>query len=172
MSQDHHSLDAKMICESSVPLLEDNLSVTPQTIVAHIREKYNYTVSYKKAWNARNKAIEKICGNWVDSYEAFPQWVMVMHKWILETICRLERSPSPLDGQVLFERLFWAFKPCIEGFAHCQPLVQVDWSFLTGKFKGTLLLLVAQDGNNIFSRSLSHLWKGRRRKLGIYFSKI
>jgi hypothetical protein len=87
MSQDHHSLDAKIICDNIVPLLEDNISVTPQTIVAHIREKYNYTISYKKAWNARNKVIEQICGNWADSYEALSQWVMVMQKWILGIIC-------------------------------------------------------------------------------------
>jgi hypothetical protein len=49
MTQDHRSLDAKMISESIVPLLRDNLSVTPAVIIAHIREKYNYTITYKKA---------------------------------------------------------------------------------------------------------------------------
>jgi hypothetical protein len=53
MSQDHHSLDAKMICQSIVPLLKENLSVTPNIIVAFIKDKYNYTISYKKAWHAR-----------------------------------------------------------------------------------------------------------------------
>ncbi|KAK2444425.1 hypothetical protein QL285_015453 [Trifolium repens] len=75
-----------------------------------------------------------------------------MEQWIPGTICRLETSSTPLHGQVFFDRLFWAFKPSIEGFAHCKPLVQVDGTLLTGKFKGTMLLTVAQDGNiHIFS---------------------
>jgi hypothetical protein len=171
LSQDHHNLDAKMICESIVPLLRENLSVTAPIIVAHIREKYNYTISYKKAWNARNKAIEQIYGNWVESYEALPQWVMVMEKWIPGTICRLETSPSHIDGQEFFERLFWAFKPCIEGFAHCKPLVQVDGTFLTGKFKGTLLLAVAQDGNNHIFPVAFALVEGETKKAWNFFLK-
>jgi len=45
----------------------------------------------------------------------------------------------------------WAFKPCIEGFNYCKPIVQVDDTFLTGKYHGTLLVAIAQDENrNIF----------------------
>jgi hypothetical protein len=60
MTQDHRSLDAKMIAESIMPLLRDNLSITHAVIIAHIRDKYNCTISYKKAWNGKNKAIEQI----------------------------------------------------------------------------------------------------------------
>jgi hypothetical protein len=88
----------------------------------------------------------------VKSFNDIPQWLMVMDKWITGTISRLEVSPTPLHGEVFFERLFWPFKPCIDGFAHCKPLVQVDETFFTGKFNGILLLAVAQDGNSqIFS---------------------
>jgi len=49
------------------------------------------------------------------------------------------------------ERCFWAFGPCIEGFKYCKPVVQVDGTFLTGKYHATLLTTIAQDGNrNIF----------------------
>jgi hypothetical protein len=73
---------------------------------------------------------------------------MVMEQWNPGTIVRLETSPTGIQGQVFFDRVFWAFKPCIEGFAHCKPLVQVDGTWLNGKYKGTLLLAIAQDGNN------------------------
>ncbi|PNX64998.1 hypothetical protein L195_g054311, partial [Trifolium pratense] len=36
----------------------------------------------------------------------------------------------------------------IQGFALCKPIVQVDGTWLYGKYKGTLLQVVAQDGNN------------------------
>jgi hypothetical protein len=49
MTQDHSNLDAKMIAESIMPLMRDNLSINPAVIIAHIRDKYNCTISYKKA---------------------------------------------------------------------------------------------------------------------------
>jgi len=49
------------------------------------------------------------------------------------------------------ERCFWAFGPCIEDFKYCKLVVQVDGTFLTGKYHATLLTTIAQDGNrNIF----------------------
>ncbi|CAJ2653869.1 unnamed protein product [Trifolium pratense] len=128
-------------------MLRDNLALSVKFIIGHIRDKFNYTITYRKAWNAKNKAIEQIYGNWVQSYRDLPQWLIVMEKWIPGTIIRFETSPTPIQGQVFFERLFWAFKPCIQAFAHCKPIVQVDGTWLYGKYKGTLLLAVAQDGN-------------------------
>ncbi|PNX80578.1 hypothetical protein L195_g036582, partial [Trifolium pratense] len=147
MSQDHRRLDTAMVCDNIVPLLKNNLGVTVKFIIDHIRAKFNYTISYRKAWSAKNKAIEHIYGSWVQSYRDLPRWLMAMEKWVSGTVIRFETSPTAIHGEVHFERLFWAFKPCIEGFAHCKPIVQVDGTFLTGKYKGTLLLAVAQDGN-------------------------
>ncbi|XP_057740334.1 uncharacterized protein LOC130957497 [Arachis stenosperma] len=47
----------------------------------------------------------------------------------------------------ILHRVFWSFNPCIRAFTHCKPLVQVDGTHLYGKYKGTLLVAVAQDGN-------------------------
>ncbi|XP_015945742.1 uncharacterized protein LOC107470832 [Arachis duranensis] len=51
-----------------------------------------------------------------------------------------------------FHRLFWTFPPCIETFRHYKPLVSIDRThlygkYLYGKYGGTLLLAIAQDGN-------------------------
>ncbi|GAU45778.1 hypothetical protein TSUD_24420 [Trifolium subterraneum] len=148
LSQDHPRLDASLISQCIVPILKDNLSTPAKVIIVFIRNKFNHTIRYRKAWNAKNKAIEKICGNWVDSFHDLPQWLMVMEQWNPGTIVRLETSPTGIQGQMFFDHVFWAFKPRIEGFVHCKPLVQVDGTWLNGKYKGTLLLAIAQDGNN------------------------
>jgi len=49
--------------------------------------------------------------------------------------------------RVILNRVFWAFNSCIEGFKYCKPLVQVDETFLTGKYRGTLLTAIEQDGS-------------------------
>ncbi|XP_072073994.1 uncharacterized protein [Arachis hypogaea] len=65
----------------------------------------------------------------------------------------LKTSPVRLGDQVdestvYFHRLFWTFPPCIEAFRHCKPLVSIDSTHLYGKYGGTLLLVIAQDGNS------------------------
>ncbi|XP_057746715.1 uncharacterized protein LOC130965983 [Arachis stenosperma] len=47
-----------------------------------------------------------------------------------------------------FHHLFWTFPPCIEAFRHCKPLVSIDGTHLYGKYGGTLLLAIVQDGNS------------------------
>ncbi|XP_057748047.1 uncharacterized protein LOC130967247 [Arachis stenosperma] len=52
------------------------------------------------------------------------------------------------ESQAYFHRLFWTFSPCIETFRHCKPLVSIDGTHLYGKYGGTLLVAIAQDGNS------------------------
>ena len=52
-------------------------------------------------------------------------------------------------GTRRFTKLFFALKPCIDGFlAGCRPYLAIDSTFLTGKFKGQLAAVVAVDGHN------------------------
>ncbi|XP_050897911.1 uncharacterized protein LOC127104800 [Lathyrus oleraceus] len=157
MSQDHRKLDSNLICNSIKSLINSDASLKVKHIIAHIRETFNYTISYKKAWISKNKAIAAIYGNWETSYNNLPQWLLVMKTFLPGTIIELETLPifsnegTQISGARVFHRLFWAFQPCIKGFAFCKPVVQVDGTWLYGKYRGTLLMAVAQDGNrNIF----------------------
>ncbi|XP_015971013.1 uncharacterized protein LOC107494493 [Arachis duranensis] len=69
------------------------------------------------------------------------------------SIALLKTSPVRVGDQVdedrvFFHRMFWTFPPCIEAFCHCKPLVSIDDTHLYGKYGGTLLLAIAQDGNS------------------------
>ena len=48
----------------------------------------------------------------------------------------------------IFQRVFWSFKPFIEGFEHCRPLMSIDGTHLYGKYKGMLLIVMGCDRNN------------------------
>ncbi|XP_045795114.1 uncharacterized protein LOC123889695 [Trifolium pratense] len=171
LTQDHKKLDSNMICDNILSFVEDNVTIEVKALVAHIRDLFNYTISYKKAWIAKNKAIVKIYGDWEDSYNDLPQWLMVMKKWLPGTIIKLQTSPTVLDNQVFFQRLFWTFKPCIDGFAFCKPIVQVDGTWLYGKYKGTLLLAVAQDGNNNIFPVAFAIVEGETKEAWNFFMK-
>ena len=48
----------------------------------------------------------------------------------------------------VFQRVFWAFHPSIEGFNHCRPILSIDGTHLYGKYKGTLMIAMGCGGNN------------------------
>ena len=48
----------------------------------------------------------------------------------------------------IFQHVFWSFKPSIEGFEHCRPVMIIDGTRLYGKHKDKLLIAMGCDGNN------------------------
>ena len=146
-SQDHRKLNYKLISDSIKTLVHADASTKPKLIIAHIQEKFNYTTTYRKAWMAKNAAIESIYGNCEESYNVLPQWLNVMKETMSGTVFDLKMWIGE-NGETQFHRLFWAFYPCIHGFKYSKPVVHVDGTWLYGMYKGTLLLAVAQDGNN------------------------
>ncbi|XP_025631056.1 uncharacterized protein [Arachis hypogaea] len=117
--RDHSKLDSNTIAEAIKPLVEADPSIKVKSVIAEVQSKFNYTISYRKAWLAKQKAVEKIFGG----------------------------DDLVTDIRVL-SRVFWSYYPCIRAFRHCKPVVQVDGTHLYGKYKGCLLVAVSQDGNN------------------------
>ena len=44
--------------------------------------------------------------------------------------------------------MFWAFKPCIDGFVHCRPVISIDGTHVYGKYDIKLLIAITIDGND------------------------
>ncbi|XP_015955279.1 uncharacterized protein LOC107479687 [Arachis duranensis] len=127
ISQDHSKLDSDTVADAIRPLVETDPSIKVKSIIAEVQSRFNYTISYRKAWLAKQKSIANVFGGWEDSYEALPWWLSVMVQKMPSTVVQIETRPL--------------------AFRHCKPLVQVDGIHLYGKYKGTLLVAVAQDGN-------------------------
>ncbi|XP_015968760.1 uncharacterized protein LOC107492270 [Arachis duranensis] len=126
---DHSKLDSITIAEAIKPLVEADPSLKVKSVIAEIQSKFNYTVSYRKAWLAKQKAVEKIFGGWEASYKALPIW--------FEAMCHKEPS-----AVVHFETM-----PAYQGDELVGD-IRVDGTHLYGKYKGCLLVAVSQDGNN------------------------
>ncbi|RYR65252.1 hypothetical protein Ahy_A03g011202 [Arachis hypogaea] len=129
ISQDHSKLDSITIAEAIKPLVEADPALKVKSVIAEVQSKFNYTVSYRKAWLAKQKAVEKIFGGWEASYEALPIW--------FEAMCHKEPS-----AVVHFETM-----PAYQGDELVGD-IRVDGTHLYGKYKGCLLVAVSQDGNN------------------------
>jgi len=133
-----------------------NPSSPVKSLIAEIKNRYGYSVTYRKALIAKQKALVMEFGNWEDSYNYLPIWFQALQQSLPGTIVQYVTRSVVVDALEdnsyhILERVFWAFKPCTYRFSYCKPIVQVDGTFLTGKYHATLLTAISQDGNrNIF----------------------
>jgi hypothetical protein len=57
----------------------------------------------------------------------------------------LDRGEGP---PYILQRVFFSSGPCINAFQHCRPLLFIDGTFLTGKYRLQMLTAIGVDGNN------------------------
>ncbi|KAL4285495.1 hypothetical protein GQ457_16G023140 [Hibiscus cannabinus] len=126
-------------------------------LVASIRNQFGYIPSYYKAWMAKQKAMAQVYGDWDKLYNELPTLLRAMQIFIpgtkveYETKVACNLQGEVIHGKMIFSKLFWAFNACIEGFPFCKCMIQVDGTWLYGKYGHILLIAVAQDGDsNIF----------------------
>ncbi|XP_019447277.1 PREDICTED: uncharacterized protein LOC109350501 [Lupinus angustifolius] len=96
--------------------------------------------------------MAKIYGDWEGSYNELPGWMNALQYFSPATIIKYEARHQVVDdmedpSRIILDIIFWAFKPCIEGFAYCKAILQVGGTFFTGKYTGTLLIASSHDGN-------------------------
>ncbi|XP_021749711.1 uncharacterized protein LOC110715437 [Chenopodium quinoa] len=116
ISGDHQNLTSEFVCNIILDLVRVDPSFKIRAIVQVIKNRTEFSITYRKAWLAKQKAIAIIFSDWEKSYEELP-------------------------------RVFWAFKPSIDGFRHCRPLITIDGTHLYGRYKGTLLIAMETDAN-------------------------
>jgi len=144
----HRNLSAGFIANYTYPLIVDNASYEPKSIICAVEEEFKYKISYNKAYRAKQKALQMRWGTYEASYHNMPA--------LLHTIC-LRNPGSYYDlktypcaqkpGKQVLQRSFLALGACIEAFPHCRPVICIDGTFFTGRYKGTILTAVAADGN-------------------------
>ncbi|RYQ99925.1 hypothetical protein Ahy_B07g087939 [Arachis hypogaea] len=57
ISQDHAKFDSDTIADAIRPLVEADPSIKVKSVITEIQGRFNYTVSYRKAWLAKQKAV-------------------------------------------------------------------------------------------------------------------
>ncbi|CAL1399345.1 unnamed protein product [Linum trigynum] len=66
---DHRHLDVDVISESVKHLVRAQPNLSVLTVQAELKDKFNMQVTYKKAWYGKQSALEKLHGNWEESYD-------------------------------------------------------------------------------------------------------
>ena len=123
------------------------------TPIKHLRSmielKYEgHKPSYYKVWDAKQKAIGKMFGNWEESYQRLQKLLIQYIDQDPTTQVFYRTTPTGEDDIVFLHYVFWSFGPCIDGFKYCKPVISIDGTYLYGKYQGKLLVARATDANN------------------------
>ncbi|KAH1091452.1 hypothetical protein J1N35_018709 [Gossypium stocksii] len=68
VSQDHPKMDSDMIASLILLMVKVDPKTSMSILIANICNQLRYTSSYRKAWIAKQKALEKIHSRWDASY--------------------------------------------------------------------------------------------------------
>ncbi|OIW03671.1 hypothetical protein TanjilG_30735 [Lupinus angustifolius] len=127
VSQDHSKLNSSFILDLIVNLVSANPSISVKAVVKEVVSHFDYTVTYRKAWTAKQMAYNEL-------YNELPRWMNALQYFSPGTIVKYEARHRVVDGiedpsRIILDRILWAFKPCIEGFVYCKPILQVGETF-------------------------------------------
>ncbi|KAK5812559.1 hypothetical protein PVK06_027994 [Gossypium arboreum] len=145
-------MDSAMLASLILHTVKADPRISVPVLIANICNQMGYTPSYRKAWIAKQKALEKMHSGWDASYNEIWQWCQVLERYVPGCITDLQTEPAYYNDRLLrgcqvFKCLFWSFKQCRDTFAYCKLLVQIDGTFMYGRYTHRLLLAVAQDGS-------------------------
>src|SRR6266542_868601 len=69
----HRNLTSGFIANEIYGLIVDNLSYEPKMIIRYIERTFKYTISYAKAWRAKQKVFKMRFGTYEASYDNLPR---------------------------------------------------------------------------------------------------
>ncbi|KAH0668592.1 hypothetical protein KY289_023085 [Solanum tuberosum] len=159
---------------------EDAKKELKKDVISKVHEKFGHQVTYRKAWLGRQRAFELVYGNFEKSFSDLPKFFAAFQHFNHGTIVewKHEESMSSLEVKT-FKFVFWAFKPCIDGFQTCRPVISVDGTHMYGKYDIKLLIAVGIDGNDsilplafaIVDKESKEAWKWFFRNLSAHVIK-
>ncbi|RYR21930.1 hypothetical protein Ahy_B03g067219 isoform I [Arachis hypogaea] len=114
ISSDHRSLDYHVIATFIMPMVRADASVNIKVLLNATAAHFGFRPTYRRVWMAKQKAVAIIYGDWDESYNELPQWVLGVQLTMPGTIAVLRTCPVRVGGQLdesqaYFHRLFWTF---------------------------------------------------------------
>ncbi|KAL8126632.1 hypothetical protein AgCh_013763 [Apium graveolens] len=149
LQRDHKQLTSRMIANVIKQQVTESPYLKVNNIMSQITSMYNYNVTYKKAWIGKQKAISDVYGNWMTSYNKLPTFLSVVMHFNPGTVALIDaESDVTKPNTSVCKRVWWAFKPMIDGWQHARLVISINGTFLKGKYNGKLLVAMGSDLNN------------------------
>ena len=128
--------------------IKAQFTLTMTAIQASVMEEWGYEISYIKALDGKHKTLKKLFGDFSQSYTELPRLFLAIEQSNPGCVVIWKTFDINMPNTEIFQRVFWSFKPSIEGFEHCRPVLSIDGTHLYRKYKDTLLIAMGCDKNN------------------------
>ncbi|WVZ73224.1 hypothetical protein U9M48_021561 [Paspalum notatum var. saurae] len=135
------------VCEKVKDWVMENPRVTATELQRRLKDEYKVTVEYKRVYRGKGLAQTQLFGDWRESFNNLYRFKKEIDKSCPGSHVIIDHHT--IGGKIRFNMLFFAMKPCIDGFLKgCRLYLAVDSTFLTGKFRGQLCVACAVDCHN------------------------
>jgi len=180
LSSGHANLNTNLIASLFLNQIRKNPKYLVVDVISKVHEKFGHQVTYRKAWLGRQRAFELVYGDFEKSFSDLPKFFATFQHFNHGTVVEWKHEESMSSSEVkTFKFVFWAFKPCIDGFQTCRPVISVDGTHIYGKYEIKLLIAVGIDGNDnilplafaIVDKESKEAWKWFFRNLSAHVIK-
>ncbi|XP_070057120.1 uncharacterized protein [Nicotiana tomentosiformis] len=146
-SGNHFNLDVDLISLVLIPHIKASIRYKIKECITSVHQEYGCTITKRKAFLGCKRMFEIVYGNWDKSFAALPNYMAALQHFNPGIVVEWKLERSPGIQEYIFKYVFWAFKPAIDGFLHCRPVIYIDVTHIYGKYDIKLLIAVAVDAN-------------------------
>jgi hypothetical protein len=129
-------ISADFVASHMYPTIVKCTSYESKAIIGAIEEKFGYTISYGKAYQAKKKVLEHRWGTYQASYHNLPN---LLHTIVLMnpgSYYDIKDYPcEEKQGKLVLQQSFLALGSYIEAFKLCRPVLCIDGTFSKGNTK-------------------------------------
>jgi len=121
------------------------------TLQVNLEQKYSIKVSKMKSFRAKQLALKKLMGDYVEQYSVLRDYILELQRTNPDTTVKLdvETNLNPNNETIKFRRIYVCLGALKKGFmAGGRDLLGLDGSFMKGPFPGQVLTAVGIDSNN------------------------
>jgi hypothetical protein len=150
--------------------LKENANIRVTELEKRLKDEYKIVVPYKKVYKGKNLAMDQIYGPWVESFDNLFRLKAQLEDTSPGSFFVIDHHT--VTDKKRFNRLFFALKPCVDGFLRGYRLyLAVDSTFLNGRFREQLCIACAVDGRNwmylvavgVIDSETNENWKWNKR---------
>uniref|UniRef100_K3YMG6 SWIM-type domain-containing protein n=1 Tax=Setaria italica TaxID=4555 RepID=K3YMG6_SETIT len=123
----HVQCTAKYLGRHILGIIRKDSETLIPSLVESIFAFSGYHVKYSKAWRVKQHTVALLWGDWKVSYGMVPRVLTAMVYY----------NPGLNVLKHVLQRVFWCFPQCSKAFQHCHPMILVDGTFLTEKYKAS-----------------------------------
>ncbi|KAL5541110.1 hypothetical protein UlMin_043396 [Ulmus minor] len=115
----------------------------PRDVMDDMKQKFGVELSYSVARRRREYAYENLrLGTPEQFYKLLPGYLHMLMETNPGSVVNLE-----VTDRNKFQYLFIAFAASIQGFSYCWPVINIDATYLKGKYIGVLFTTIFHDAN-------------------------